>query len=102
MVRIHARWARALPPRSPPSACTPASPHRSWNGGRTGGIAQDITQHEGSLVYVVDGGEDTRDALTAVGPSQDWGVTASWVFSRLFSGRGWMRGLDVEGGENRG
>lgn len=36
------------------------------DGGRTGGIAQDITQHEGSLVYVVDGGEDTRDALTAM------------------------------------
>jgi len=30
------------------------------------------------------------------------GAAASWVFSRSFSGRGWMRGLDVEVGENRG
>ena len=30
------------------------------------------------------------------------GATASWLFSRLFSGRGWMRGLDVEVGEDRG
>ncbi len=40
------------------------------------------------------------------GPRRDrrkiWGATASWLFSRLFSGRGWMRGLDVEVGENRG
>jgi len=30
------------------------------------------------------------------------GAAASWVSSRLFSGRGWMRGLDVEVGEDRG
>ncbi len=30
------------------------------------------------------------------------GAAANWVFSRLFSGRGWMRGLDVEVGEDRG
>ena len=30
------------------------------------------------------------------------GAAASWLFSRLFSGRGWMRGLDVEVGEDRG
>jgi len=30
------------------------------------------------------------------------GTTASWMFSRLFSDQGWMRGLDVEVGENRG
>jgi hypothetical protein len=30
------------------------------------------------------------------------GAAASWLFSRLFSDRGWMRGLDVEVGEDRG
>ena len=30
------------------------------------------------------------------------GAAASWLFSRLFSGRGWMRGLDIEVGEDRG
>jgi len=30
---------------------------------RVGGIAQDITQHEGSIVYVVDGGEASRREL---------------------------------------
>ncbi len=30
------------------------------------------------------------------------GATASWVFSRSFSDRGWMCGLDVEVGEDRG
>ena len=30
------------------------------------------------------------------------GVKVSWIFSRLFSDQGWMRGLDVEIGENRG
>jgi len=30
------------------------------------------------------------------------GAAASWVFSRSFSDRGWMRGLDVEVGESRG
>ena len=30
------------------------------------------------------------------------GAADSWVFSRLFSGRGWMRGLDVEVGKDRG
>ena len=31
---------------------------------RIGGIAQDVTQHEGSLVYVVDGDRGTREAIT--------------------------------------
>ncbi len=30
------------------------------------------------------------------------GAAASWLFSRSFSGRGWMRGLDVEVGGNWG
>ncbi len=30
------------------------------------------------------------------------GAPASWVPLRLFSDRGWMRGLDFEVGENRG
>jgi len=30
------------------------------------------------------------------------GAAARWVFSRSFSDRGWMRGLDVEVGESRG
>ena len=30
------------------------------------------------------------------------GAAANWLFSRLFSGRGWMRGLDVEAGKDRG
>ncbi len=30
------------------------------------------------------------------------GAPASWVLLRLFSDRGWMRGLDVEVGEDRG
>ena len=30
------------------------------------------------------------------------GAAASWVFSRSFSDRGWMRGLDGEVGEDRG
>ncbi len=30
------------------------------------------------------------------------GAPASWVLLRLFSDRGWMRGLDFEVGENRG
>ena len=29
-------------------------------------------------------------------------AAANWLFSRLFSGRGWMRGLDVEAGKDRG
>ena len=30
------------------------------------------------------------------------GAAANWLFSRLFSGRGWMRGVDVEVGGNWG
>ena len=30
------------------------------------------------------------------------GAPASWLFSRLFSDQGWMRGLDVEVGKDRG
>ena len=30
------------------------------------------------------------------------GMKVSWIVSRLFSDRGWMRGLDVEAGEDRG
>ena len=41
-------------------------------------------------------GEATRDCRK-IG-----GARASWVFSRLFSDQGWMRGLDVEFGEDRG
>lgn len=35
-------------------------------------------------------------------PSRDWGATAIGYFSPLFSDRGWMRGLDLEVGGNRG
>lgn len=34
--------------------------------GRIGGIAQDITQHEGSLVYTVDGDADAHATLTQI------------------------------------
>jgi FixJ family two-component response regulator len=34
---------------------------RVW---RVGGIAQDVTRHEGSLVYIVDGGEASRQELS--------------------------------------
>lgn len=30
------------------------------------------------------------------------GAKVSWIVSRLFSDRGWIRGLDFEVGENRG
>lgn len=30
------------------------------------------------------------------------GAKVNWIFSRLFSDRGWMRGVDVEVGEDRG
>jgi FixJ family two-component response regulator len=33
---------------------------------RIGGIAQDITRHQGSLVYVVDGNQETRETMTPV------------------------------------
>ena len=44
----------------------------------------------------VDHGADQRDRR------KFGGAAANWLFSRLFSGRGWMRGLDVEAGKDRG
>ena len=45
------------------------------------------------VVIVVSGHRDRRK----IG-----GAAASWLFPRLFSGRGWMRGLDGEVGGSRG
>jgi len=54
-------------------------------------------------VYVIDDMNHSRDWPDGHGDRRKiGGAAASWVSSRLFSGRGWMRGLDVEVGEDRG
>jgi hypothetical protein len=59
--------------------------------GEVGAILGEIEEQQEFSTLVLDG--DRR---------KFGGAAANRLFSRLFSGRGWMRGLDVEAGKDRG
>ena len=44
----------------------------------------------------------SRPGVVSTGLPQDWGCKGQVSVLRLFSDQGWMRGLDVEAGKDRG
>ena len=76
-----------------------------WGGVTCG---SEVASCSRSFLMASPAGASLIDHFAALKDPRQWdcrkigGVAASWLSSRLFSDQGWMRGLDVEVGEDRG